>query len=464
MSSKSNTTTTSANNNSQTKRAERQVIVADIGTYCDHALMAHAIESIVADGRAQSRSITYLTNESNAFANSIKSINVVPYDMPDFMTTVGTTLADPKTSIASWALRNPRRAMQLSSFMSSLAAELERLLLAAAAAGGPAVVVVSYSMMPVLFRISKEALDAFLARCPIVVLHYAPAYPNASLPWLFDSSLKQRHIRLFRTSKEFNVGSHEAYYRSMATYMGVGEDNVWSTLAKMTHVACYDARLFGDQRIVPARGIDVISAEPLVMMSAAAASSSSSSNLHASSSSSSLQKARKKTLIFVTFGSYAKEPVMAKALASIIPQLDAWCDEKNLELLIVFKKLPGSYRRAVFHDPAVYIPYADVVPRAALVVFTGSLCLHHVCRTHGVPMLFVPLIAEQYFWAKAYLNLTGIDYVDVENIDRSPTQIDVHSLIQKHGESCLAPAARASSSPRLPSVGSVVGKLLVVAR
>ena len=68
-----------------------------------------------------------------------------------------------------------------------------------------------------------------------------------------------------------------------------------------------------------------------------------------------------------------------------------------------------------------YIPYEYVVPRCKLVVFTGSVCLQNICMYHSTPMLFVPVLNEQFFWARNYKHHTGIDYIDFQK-PPSPTR------------------------------------------
>jgi len=46
---------------------------------------------------------------------------------------------------------------------------------------------------------------------------------------------------------------------------------------------------------------------------------------------------------------------------------------------------------------------------------TGSYCIQHLALYYNVPMLFVPVLTEQYFWAKNYKQHTGIPYINNMN-------------------------------------------------
>ena len=47
-----------------------------------------------------------------------------------------------------------------------------------------------------------------------------------------------------------------------------------------------------------------------------------------------------------------------------------------------------------------------------MLITTGSYCIVHLALLYHVPMLFVPVLTEQYFWAKNYQQQTGIPYID----------------------------------------------------
>jgi len=69
-----------------------------------------------------------------------------------------------------------------------------------------------------------------------------------------------------------------------------------------------------------------------------------------------------------------------------------------------------------FHVHAGFVPYSDLIPHSALVCFTGSMCLQLICLHNAVPIVFVPLLTEQFFWAKNYEHFTGVPYVDSKSV------------------------------------------------
>ena len=60
-----------------------------------------------------------------------------------------------------------------------------------------------------------------------------------------------------------------------------------------------------------------------------------------------------------------------------------------------------------------YSPYATILPHVTAVAFTGSMCMQLACYAAAVPMIFVPLLSEQYVWAKLFKESTGMPYIDV---------------------------------------------------
>lgn len=74
----------------------------------------------------------------------------------------------------------------------------------------------------------------------------------------------------------------------------------------------------------------------------------------------------------------------------------------------------GDYNSKYVTSVDGYIPYTKMIPKSKLVIFTGSACLLNTCYLYKTPMYFVPVLAEQYFWAKNYHYFTGTSFDTIE--------------------------------------------------
>jgi hypothetical protein len=150
-------------------------------------------------------------------------------------------------------------------------------------------------------------------------------------------------------------------------------------------------------------------------------------------------------LIYVSFGSYAKEPKLAKAAEKLLDVLLQWSALHDGIVACTHQTLYKN-SRLLSLDSTSYVPYSYVAKRASLVVFTGSLCLQNACRVHDTPMLFVPFLTEQYFWAKNYFDSHGHNYVDKSYF---PTLEDIDVLARSKPR-------RRLKRPLLPTVGDTI--------
>jgi UDP:flavonoid glycosyltransferase YjiC (YdhE family) len=78
-----------------------------------------------------------------------------------------------------------------------------------------------------------------------------------------------------------------------------------------------------------------------------------------------------------------------------------------------------------------FLPYTSILPQTSILITTGSYCIQHLALYYNVPMLFVPILTEQYFWAKNYRQQTGIPYIDNMTYSKNNVQCvsDTISLI-----------------------------------
>lgn len=446
--------------------ASSLLVAVDLGTFCDHGLVIAALKHV--DDAPRRRRVTYVTDARNN--TQLPAARVVRYVSPPFLTgDDGMALADPAQSLVFWGLLHPQRAIQARGFSQ----QLSRLVLDALDAdrrpddAEAPTLLLSYPACAALL----PALDELVQRRPsavarIVVLAYAPAFPNATVPWPFDSRLAQPRFRLYRTSPAYNVASSLGYYERAAGWAASGSGAALRILTSplLTFLACWD--LGATRPIEPMRGIRVVETAPLVPHDPTRRRLPRT--LACALADDPGQPRRRRAL--VTFGSFSDVPLVRDAARALLRLLLDAVDQ--VVLLTPLRSLAGllpassSAARAelVLHDADRYVSYAALVPRVDLVVFTGSLCLQNACLAHGVPMLFVPLLTEQHFWARNYEARAGVPAVDPRRLAATlppdgATLVETWTLRNPRVAEFLR-AVRASRGGGRPPFGRTLRRLL----
>ena len=400
------------------------VVVLDLGTFCDHSLVARAIDDIrrACTKRSMDLSLHHVTDAKNAtrLVRPRKGERFLrtDYTTPPFLTGAdGMRLADPNRSVIAWAVNHPVRALQARDFVRDLGAVVSALLTPRT------VLVVAYPALSVLYAISPVAAEK------VFVIDYAPAFPNVTVPWLFDSRIKAAAFRLYRTSPAYNLASHRAYVENLEKLASSP-----SSVVAVVRLACFDV----DRTIEPAPDVRVVQCRPLLQLEHRGVDARFDARLG------------KRKLIYMTFGSYAKEPKLARAADALLDVLLRWCAAHDG--VVVCADASVASTRLVLQGRDDYVPYSYVARRASLVVFTGSLCLQNACKAHDTPMLFVPFLTEQYFWAKNYRDSHDREYVATATSQHAyfPTLEDVERMIE-------APRRHKAQRRRLlPTIGEAI--------
>lgn len=118
-----------------------------------------------------------------------------------------------------------------------------------------------------------------------------------------------------------------------------------------------------------------------------------------------------KDIYFITFGSYFYRPEFKTITNKIIKALKAL--NPNSHIIIHNSKGIRTSNNVIITKG--YLPYQSIVPYCKLVIFTGSACLQNVCLYNSIPMCFVPLLTEQFFWAKNYEYQTNVKYLSLSS-------------------------------------------------
>jgi len=321
-------------------------------------------------------------------------------------------ILDSQQNAILWGIRNPTKAIAAYNWIHTMTQLVEQ----AVKEHSPRGIVMHYAQSMLLWTLSTSVL-----KLPVYILHFAPALLNKQIPWVFDHCLKDPAFQLYDTTTEYYSKIKEtwiSHYYKMSGLKSMTTQQLKSVLNKATHLLCWD------QYVMPK--IDwLISEENAVQLGALFnATRYASKKWYDSSMKIADESAIPKKLIefvegsvgtgkdivFMTFGSYADNP----ALKKVIPILLAVIEASGLRVLYHYSIPTGqcsvtSSSKVYVHEG--WLPYEWAVHRSRAVVFTGSVCLKSLCEFVKVPMLFVPLLAEQFFWARNYEAMTSVPFI-----------------------------------------------------
>lgn len=361
------------------------VLAVDLGTFCDNRLMEFAMATIV-----KRHKVVYLTDKSHKL-DETRYIRET-FETPDFF------IKDPKLEVANttnnfakWMLLNPGKTYQAYAWSTDVSKKLKALI----GKYNPKCILILYPAISVVWMLNTTI--------PIYILYYAPGIASYSLPWLFDSTMKDPNFELYKDS-DSNKNSGLTYLTRVSEFAPCTVEPVMRSL---NHVFCWDPSVlpplnlyFPNLRVTQVgtllsketrnggAGLEV----PKVVQDVVASG---------------------RAMIFMSFGSYGKSVEIQPFLEKLMVTLNEFC--KRNKATVVFHNGGGVSRsRRSKHIVAVngYVPYEYIVPRSKLVIFTGSVCLQNICLYNAAPMLFFPILNEQFYWAKNYLHHTGVPYID----------------------------------------------------
>jgi hypothetical protein len=294
-----------------------------------------------------------------------------------------------------WMLMNPLKAREAFVWRKKMREMLHKLI----SEHDPAALVVLYPAAGILWMLESDEAR----RMPTFILYNAPGLLNASIPWLFDSAMQDDSVPLFKDDAK-NLVSGEEYINRIST-MSTRRESVMDVYFKVHHVMCWHKSLM--PKLATDKRMSMIYAGTLLPPNIADARKKSIPRVIQSE----LQRPDA-NIIFVSFGSYVNSALLQRITPLLMQFLESYC-ESHAGYRVIFHN--GTRADASKHVVCVegYVPYEVIVPRSKLVVFTGSACLQNICMFHGVPMLFVPQLNEQFFWARLYKRNTGVEYVNI---------------------------------------------------
>ena len=369
------------------------ILTIDLGTFCDNTLLLNAIRQV----SNTYQKVVYITDENNKVP---KNIIKIPFKTPKYFVNDPTlAMADPQKNIVFWSLQNPRTTLETMSWLNGMKAIISNLALIEDLKH----IIILYPAMLLLWHLPEELLK----KAKVYILYYTPGFPNKLTPWIFDSQMRDPNYNIY-TSSHDNVESTLTYFKRISMFSGRSLESIMETYKKAIHLMSWDpAALPNPFKQAPTlrytKFINIGALIPQDMFP------------HPRDLPPSIQTLIKqnKDIYFITFGSYSHRQEFKQITNDIIKTIKAIDPQAN----IVVHNGKGIRTSNNVIITKGYLPYQSIVPYTKLVIFTGSACLQNICLYNATPMCFVPLLTEQYFWAKNYEYHTNVKYLTL-----SPTQ------------------------------------------
>ena len=265
---------------------------------------------------------------------------------------------------------------------------------------------------------------------PTTLLHFCPGFiPNKQIPFPFNNILKDPNKLLFTNNRKehvYNLKNGFDYQKSLMSMnikMGFGLFKNYSYFKKFQNIMTFSPPLI--PKLTYSNKISPIIKNVGFLQP----------NLPNTPLDTILSKWIKKSIknkgkiIFISFGSYLH--MLSKTndiLYIFLSQLHKYCELNNLFILLhddkkilpkdLVTKIKKLTRILVYNN---FVAYPTIVPKCKIVCFTGSVCLQNICWTNKCPMLYIPVLPEQFMWAKIYKYHTKQPYIDY--INDKPTMI-----------------------------------------
>jgi len=380
------------------------VLAIGLGTSCDFRLLEYVITPMI-----PSYNIVYIGDIKHKAPNGCKGIY---YRTPDFLVTdPELPIANTSKNIFHWALLYPSHVVNALQFYTYMKERIMR----AVDKYKPIAMMVMYPALGIVCRLPDELLD----KCPMYIYYYAPAFVNNKIPWLFDSVFTSPSFELYKEGNE-EIAKESGFKYLKRIFLASG--NKIDILKKMTHIMCWDKNQIPVFQCA-IEGLRILKMRALLPQ------------VKKISSWKEMPIPKGKDIIFMSFGTYSELKELGRVISYILETLEEYCKKNNAVVLYHLGQLEN---KPWLYNYKEYIPYEYIVPRSKLVVFAGSLCLQNLCLYHKVPMLFVPLLTEQFFWAKNYKHFTGVNFVNYrekENIIDMSEVVQVNDYIKRVSKS-----------------------------
>ena len=422
-----------------------RVLLFDFGTYCDFKLVYVILKALTRRGHH----VTHVTDiENRAFARQ-PGVNTVLYTVParakDLMQdpkVVNDTTDDQRPVFRKFLSSNSRQIAYF--FMVTEKRQLHDLWTQGD------LVLLHYPALSFVGSMPAEVLRS----AKVCVFYVAPGYPNCDMPWVFSQTMHDPNQRLRDpTQRDHNLKSTLQMWNQQSL-MNFSSNAVMELMQRAQIVALWDPKLMP----WPKTPFRITKTGALLDRDALSGPFEVDPVVRAFVKRSGL-------LMYFTLGSFSM-PVYSiiKGLLATDPSLRIlYHDTKKLaqnfpELLQIAQDQPS--RLMIFTG---FVPHEYIVPKCAVIGTTGSICLVNVALYYGVPYINIPMLNEQFMWAKNYKERAGVPYIDLP-VALSTPDPDLAIAVMAHNaiEAVRSPKTRAFTNRVKKSVRERDGVALLV--
>ena len=397
-------------------------LVVDMGTFCDHRLFDTAVKRL----RNRYR-LAYITTSNHKLPPSdIKLTYTIPQGMLEYAGEISTIMMEASFfgKVGKILKRYFRTGEALFTQILAMMNKLTTLIRKSIRHYQPKGLLVHSGCV-------AQVLQANRLHVPTSVLYFAPGFlPCREIPFAFDNALTEPETDVWNKDDKqvrANVHSGIRYHTELQNRMHKVGEKPFDHLARIQHLYTFDAPL-----VPPMTYADIL--PPLTVQSVGLMKPNLPTTPLDKHLAAWMRTCRRNggTVVFVSFGSYLNNLAAYQtvkngptALELFLTALHQYVDGNNAHLLLhddkqcipaeTMQHIDATLPRIRVHTS--FVAYPTLVPKCAMVCFTGSVCLQNICWQHKTPMLYVPVLPEQYLWAKLYRKHTGVPFVDYQRDD-----------------------------------------------
>ena len=362
----------------------KTITIIDLGTYADFKLTYTLVKKFLARGYY----VIYITEKSNNIYKPNKNLNVVLYNLSGIL-----DLSQPK---------NFQIPLEFNSLFTPSNIHLSVYIKFTI---GPLInknieksdfVLLHYPALLLLSNVSKNKLD----KIPIGIFYVSPAYSNTEIPYIMSSEMKD-----FDVSDKKTYTSSDKYHRMISMLSGKTDYfdkilkrsyiySMWSQVSLKLPKTELDLNIKNlgpiydsiDIKKYHNEKIDIILPDEVRAFLGC--------------------KGRK---VYFSTGSFCLDDKICIIVKALVEMKNiVFYHGKNTKYVdFLNEKYPNNF----FHTD-MHIPHEYIIPKVSFVITSGSLGMTTISNLYGIPLIYSPILNEQYFWANVYKNNSGQGFID----------------------------------------------------
>lgn len=428
------------------REKRKNILVFNNGTYGDGAIIETVLKELKAflstKDKQNNYSIIYATNKASILPDGTQPKHI--FDFPEFVLNdplLGP--ADSSQSLFDFVFNNAFHVKSLADWSYSTVQVLKDLY----EKYNPVGVIYNFSLLPAIFRANHEFPDMLRTKqIPTFVFYYAPGIPNQMTPWIYDGRLRKRNFQLYAPKHMSNASeswetiiTRSTIKPTISTFFNtdVRIETAVDLLGSLYHLLAWPPSLVPpivpaneDMRLIPV-SYNMFTQSPQKRPGVTPKEDKGKKLPQDVLRFVQKHQQSKQPLVFMSFGSFVKIPHFRALIPYLVNEL------VQTHAVIVHKTwkdndadiCPPASRENNCYVHEGFIDYDKIIPYMTIVMGSGSYGLQTVCLKHQKPMIMVPIITEQYFWAKNFQHFTGVYYIDIADVYNEKINVQVKKAL-----------------------------------